>query len=55
VQDAESYQRVVRTDRAETVVAIREGLADVDAGRVKPARRALKALARKYGILKSDD
>ncbi|QDU36950.1 hypothetical protein Mal4_12530 [Maioricimonas rarisocia] len=38
------------TDREETVDAIRQGLADVDAGRVKPAREALKALAEEYGI-----
>lgn len=33
-----------------TVAAIREGLADVDKGRTKPAREALKALAKKYGL-----
>ncbi len=54
VQDAAAYQRLVelaaRADRAEVVTAIREGLVDADAGRVKPAREALKALAKKYGI-----
>lgn len=54
VQDAAAYQRLVeqaaKADREETVAAIREGLADAEAGRVKPARKALKALARKYGI-----
>jgi prevent-host-death family protein len=58
VQDAAAYQRLVeqaaRADREETVAAIREGLADVEAGRVKPARKALKALARKYGIPVTD-
>ena len=54
VQDAAAYQKlleaVARTDREETVAAIREGLDDVKAGRTKPARAALKALAKKYGI-----
>ena len=54
VQDAAAYQRLVelaaKADREETVAAIREGLADVEAGQVKPARKALKALAKKYGI-----
>ena len=54
VQDAAAYQRLVdlaaRADREETVAAIREGLADVEAGRTKPARPALKALAKKYGL-----
>lgn len=59
VQDAAADQplveRAARTDRDETVAAIRDGLADAEAGRVKPARRALKALARKYGIPTSDE
>lgn len=54
VQDAAAYQRLVeqaaKADRDETIAAIREGLSDVQAGRVKPARKALKALAKKYGI-----
>jgi prevent-host-death family protein len=54
VQDAAAYQKLLesaaRADREETVAAIREGLADVKAGRTKPARAALKALAKKYGI-----
>jgi prevent-host-death family protein len=54
VQDAVAYQRLVeaaaRADREETIAAIRAGLADVAAGRTKPARMALHALAKKYGI-----
>jgi hypothetical protein len=37
-------------DRDEIIAAIREGLADVAACRTKPARVAILALARKYGI-----
>ncbi|MBX3448236.1 MAG: type II toxin-antitoxin system Phd/YefM family antitoxin [Planctomycetaceae bacterium] len=59
VQDATAYQRLLdlaaRADREEAVAAIREGLADAEAGRVKPARKALKALARKYGIPAADE
>lgn len=54
VQDAAAYQKLLdaaqRAERDETVAAIREGLADVKAGRTKPARAALKTLAKKYGI-----
>jgi prevent-host-death family protein len=54
VQDAAAYQRLVETaaraEREETIAAIREGLADVKAGRTKPARAAIKKLAKKYGI-----
>ncbi len=59
VQDAAAFQRLVeqaaKADREEAIAAIREGLADVEAGRVKPARKALKALARKYGIPTADE
>jgi prevent-host-death family protein len=54
VQDAAAYQRLVelaaRADREEAVAAIRQGLADAHSGRVKPARKALETLARKYGL-----
>jgi prevent-host-death family protein len=59
VQDAAAYQQLVelaaRVDRGEAVAALREGLADAEAGRVKPARRALKTLAKKYGIPTTDE
>jgi prevent-host-death family protein len=54
VQDASAYQKLVeavaKADRDETVAAIRAGLEDTAAGRTKPARAALRALARKYDI-----
>ena len=58
VQDAAAYRRLAeraaQIEREETVAAIREALADVEAGRTKPARAALKALAKKYGIPVAD-
>jgi prevent-host-death family protein len=58
VQDARAYQKLLesaaKAEREETVAAIRAGLADVKAGRTKPARAALKALAKKYGVASSD-
>ncbi len=58
VQDAEAYQKLVeaasKADRDETVAAIKAGLADVAAKRTRPARAALKALAKKYGISTTD-
>jgi prevent-host-death family protein len=54
VQDAAAYQRLVeaaeKAERDATLAAIREGIADVEAGRTKPARAAIAALAKKYGI-----
>jgi len=54
VQDAAAYQKLAdaaaKAEREETVAAIREGLADVKAGRTKPARAVLDRLAKKYGI-----
>ncbi|HEV8068775.1 MAG TPA: type II toxin-antitoxin system Phd/YefM family antitoxin [Planctomycetaceae bacterium] len=57
VQDAAAYQKLIeaaaKADHEETVAAIREGLADVKAGRTKPAKAALQTLAKKYGIATS--
>lgn len=54
VQDAAAYQRLVElADKAERDsfrAAVLEGLDDVKAGRTKPARPALRALAKKHGI-----
>ncbi len=58
VQDAAAYQKLVesaaRNEREETLAAIREGLADIKAGRTKPARPALSRLAKKYGVATGD-
>ena len=48
VQDAEAYQQLL--DRVETVEALQRGLADVRAGRTKPARGVFDRLRRKHGI-----
>ena len=58
VQNAEAYRRLVeraaQADREETVAALREALKDVEAGRTKPARTALRRLARKHDIPSRD-
>jgi predicted transcriptional regulator len=43
-------EAVIRADHEETIKAVQAGLADVDAGRTKTARSAVRALARKYGF-----
>ena len=48
VQDAEAYQELL--DRVETIEGIQRGLADVKAGRTKPAREVFNRLRRKHGI-----
>jgi len=48
VQDAEAYQALL--DRVEAIEGIQRGLADVKAGRTKPARQAFDRLRRKHSI-----
>jgi PHD/YefM family antitoxin component YafN of YafNO toxin-antitoxin module len=51
VQDAEDYKQILeRLDRLEAVDAIRVGIEDAKAGRVRPAREALRKLQEKLGI-----
>ena len=51
VQDAGSYQQMrERLDRLEAVEAIRQGLKDVEEGRVHDAREALAQLETKLGL-----
>jgi prevent-host-death family protein len=48
VQDAQAYQQLL--DRLETIEALQRGLADVKAGRTKPAKEVFDRLRRKHGI-----
>ena len=48
VQDAGAYQALL--DRVEAIEGIQRGLADVKAGRTKPARRVFDRLRRKHGV-----
>lgn len=54
VQDAAAYQRLVElADQAERdafIAAVQEGLDDVEAGRIVPAREAFLEIAKKRGI-----
>ncbi|QEH34844.1 hypothetical protein OJF2_33890 [Aquisphaera giovannonii] len=44
------YENQDEAAREETLEAIRDGLADIQAGRVKPAREAIAELRRKHGL-----
>ena len=48
VQDAEACQALL--DRVETLDGIQRGVADVKAGRAKPARQVFGRLRRTHGI-----
>jgi hypothetical protein len=49
VQDAASYQRFLElVDRLEVLAAVKQGLADVAAGRTRPMHEALAELGRKH-------
>lgn len=51
VQDAESYQAMVdRLRELEDLAAIREGIAQADAGQTRPALEALAELRQQHGI-----
>ncbi len=51
VQDAASYQDMLdRLEELEAVAAIRIGLQDLENGKVRPARKALKDLGERLGI-----
>jgi prevent-host-death family protein len=48
VQDAEAYQALL--DRVETLEGIQRAVADVKAGRTRPAQQVFDKLRRKHGI-----
>jgi prevent-host-death family protein len=51
VQDAESYQDMAeRLDRAETLAAIRQGLAEAERGESRDAETVFTELAEKHGL-----
>src|SRR2546421_12963801 len=51
VQDAETYQAMVeRLREMEDLAAIREGLAQADAGESRPAREVFAELKAKHGL-----
>ena len=52
---ADYLQQLHQTGTPLVLTVIREGLADSAAGRVRPARKALQSLAKKYGITGGDD
>jgi PHD/YefM family antitoxin component YafN of YafNO toxin-antitoxin module len=51
VQDAEAYQDLLdRLERAESLLAIRQGIQEFERGEGRPAREALEGLRAKHGI-----
>lgn len=49
--DARSYAELMaRLDRAETIAAIREGIASAQRGELKPAERVFAEIRAKYGL-----
>jgi prevent-host-death family protein len=51
VQDAEAYQRLLDiAAQTDVFEAIRQGLEDVDRGRVRPTREVFQEMRRKHGI-----
>ena len=54
VLSAEAFQEWSdKIEHAEAIAGIRKGLADADAGRVRPAREALEAIRKKHRIPRS--
>jgi CRISPR-associated protein Cas8b1/Cst1 subtype I-B len=51
VQDAESYEQSLRKwDRRDRIASVKRGIADMKAGRTKPAEEVYRELEKKYGI-----
>jgi PHD/YefM family antitoxin component YafN of YafNO toxin-antitoxin module len=54
IQDADAYQEMrywaAKAEREATIAAIKEGLADVEAGRMRPAKDVIREVARKFGL-----
>ncbi len=51
VLDAESYDNFLRQkDRIETIEGVRRGIADMKAGRTRPAEEVFRDLFEKFGI-----
>ncbi len=51
VPQASSYQQLLdEIEEAETIAAINEGLADIEAGRTRPAREVMEELCREFGL-----
>ncbi len=51
VHDAESYEEFLRQkDRIETIEGVRRGIADMKAGRTRPAEEVFRDLFEKFGI-----
>ena len=51
VQSAGAYQKLLdRVEHLETLAAIREGLADIEAGRTKPAEQVSRELRQEHGL-----
>jgi len=51
VQDAASYQQLLdRIERADTVAAIKQAMAQFDRGEGRPARPALEQLRKRHGV-----
>lgn len=51
VQNAKAYQEMLaRIEQAETVAALRQGIAEFERGEGRPAREALEELRQKHGI-----
>ena len=48
LQDAAAYQALL--DRVETLEGIQRGVADVKAGRTRPAQQVFARLRRKHGV-----
>jgi prevent-host-death family protein len=51
VQDAKAYQRLLdRLEYMETVIALKEGIQEMENGEKMPANEALEALRKKHGV-----
>lgn len=51
IQNAEAYQELVEMkQRLETILSVRAGLEEMEAGRTKPAEKVFERLEKKYKV-----
>lgn len=50
VLDPDEYEFLREQDRRDTIAAVKRGIADVEAGRTKPAEQVFREIEKRFGI-----
>lgn len=50
VMDPDEYEFLLELDRRDTIAAVNRGIADIEAGRTKPAEQVFREIEERFGI-----